>query len=78
MAFIYTKAKFIRLLDDYETDVKSSITGRYKSDYLEEVGKVIHNKLYEQKGLFTLEFEDGQRWMFERNQLQFKERKYLK
>ena len=62
-------ARYIKLGQEYEHNIKSFKTGKYKSDYFQEVGVVIENIYDKIVGHVTVEFEDGQRWCFDTSQL---------
>lgn len=64
-------ARYIKLGQEYEQNTKSIKTGKYKSDYLDEVGVVIENYYDRFVGHTTLEFEDGQRWCFDNKQIKW-------
>lgn len=62
------KAKVLFLVDEYEYKMKSEITGRKKSDYVGEIGNAQRGTYPDQ---FDVEFADGQKWCFDREQLEF-------
>lgn len=67
------KAEVLYLLDEYEEKIESSVTGKKKKWYVGKIGKVI-NRLRGKTSndrLYDLQFEDGQKWCFEREQIEF-------
>lgn len=73
------KARLLCLTDKYEYELISS-TGKYKEDYIGQVGDIVHvHKTLTGNGsatnLFDITFEDGARFCVEREQIEFAEAK---
>ena len=71
------KARLPCLTDKYEYELISS-TGKYKEDYIGQVGDIVHvHKTLTGNGratnLFDITFEDGARFCVEREQIEFVE-----
>lgn len=71
------KARLLCLDDKYEDDLISS-TGKYKEDYIGQVGNIVHQQnicvlvgttIY----LYDIEFNDGARFCVDREQIEFVE-----
>ena len=65
------KAKFIKTAHKYEEELISEITGNAKTDYIGQIGTICSSKPLELYGLYDVMFDDGQKWSFMRNQLDF-------
>lgn len=70
----YTKAKLVNLVDKYEEDLLSA-TGRFKRDYIGEIGDIIHvQRLLSGNGsmtkLFDVKFADGTIFCLDREQVE--------
>lgn len=71
------KAVLLYLTDKYEDKLISS-TGKYKEDYVGQVGNVVHKQnicvlVGTNKYLYDIEFKDGARFCVEREQIEFVE-----
>ncbi len=66
------KAEVLFLVDKYENEIESKVTGKKKKAYVGQVGEII-NRISGLLGgtLYDLEFNDGQKWCFERDQIEF-------
>lgn len=70
------KVRFICLTDRYEKSLVSQITGKYKSDYIGKVARVVHKQninvlVGTTKNLYTIEFDDGAVFCVDREQIEF-------
>lgn len=70
------KARLLYLSDKYEELLTNHITGKYKSEYIGKVGKVIHKQnicgiVSMNEYLYDIEFDDGARFCVEREQIEF-------
>lgn len=71
------KARLLCLDDKYEEDLISA-TGKYKDEYVGEIGNIVHvHKMLTGNGsatnLFDIEFNDGARFFVDREQIEFVE-----
>ena len=71
------KARLLCLTDKYEDDLISS-TGKYKSDYIGQVGNIVHQQnicvlVGTTRYLYDIEFNDGARFCVDREQIEFVE-----
>lgn len=69
------KARLLYLDDKYEEELISS-TGKYKEDYIGQVGNVTHKQnicvlVGTNKYLYDIEFNDGARFCVDREQIEF-------
>lgn len=69
------KARLMYLTDNDEERLISS-TGKYKEDYIGQIGKICKvQHLYDEKthwiDLFVIEFDDGARFCVDREQIEF-------
>ena len=71
------KARSLCLDDKYEDDLISS-TGKYKEDYIGQVGNIVHQQnicvlVGTTKYLYDIEFNDGAIFCVDRDQIEFVE-----
>lgn len=71
------KARLLYLDDKYEDDLISS-TGKYKEDYIGQVGNIVHQQnicvlVGATKYLYDIEFNDGAIFCVDRDQIEFVE-----
>lgn len=71
------KARLLCLDDKYEDDLISS-TGKYKEDYIGQVGNIVHQQnicvlVGTTKYLYDIEFNDGAIFCVDREQIEFVE-----
>ena len=69
------KARLLYLTDKYEDDLISS-TGKYKEDYIGQIGNIVHQQdicvlVGTNRYLYDIEFNDGARFCVEREQIEF-------
>lgn len=69
------KARLLYLTDKCEEEL-ISITGKYKEDYIGQVGNVTHKQnicvlVGTNKYLYDIEFNDGARFCVDREQIEF-------
>ena len=58
-----------KIIDKYERELVSNVTGKYKKAYIGEIGEIIHtNYLFGNSLLYDVRFADGQVWCLERSQ----------
>lgn len=71
------KARLLCLTDKYEDDLISN-TGKYKEDYVGQIGNIVHQQnicvlVGTTRYLYDIEFNDGARFCVEREQIEFVE-----
>lgn len=69
------KARLLYLTDKYEEKLISS-TGKYKEDYIGQVGNIVHQQnicvlVGTTRYLYDIEFNDGARFCVDREQIEF-------
>lgn len=69
------KARLMCLTDKYEDDLIST-TGKYKEDYIGQVGNIVHQQnicvlVVTNKYLYDIKFNDGAKFCVEREQIEF-------
>lgn len=72
------KARLLYLSDKYEKLLTNRKTGKYKSDYIGKIGKVIHKQnicgiVSMNEYLYDIEFDDGARFCVDEEQIEFVE-----
>ena len=70
---IHEKAKFLQLVDPYETKIFNKQTEKYKKDYVGQKGYLIKKCLFMRLNhkdiLYDMKFDDGQVWCVEPKQI---------
>lgn len=69
------KARLLYLTDKYEDDLICN-TGKYKEDYIGQIGNIVHQQdicvlVGTNRYLYDIEFNDGARFCVEREQIEF-------
>lgn len=65
------KVKFLKLIDAYELNLRSEVTGKRKEDYIGQIGRVISRQVMtDNTRLYSVKFQDGQVWCLEATQFE--------
>lgn len=63
------KVKMTKLIDRYERELVSKVTGKYKRAYIGEIGEVIRmTRFPDNNYMYDVKFEDGQVWCLNSSQ----------